>query len=112
MDDKWSGIITPIQDQEWCGASWALSATSVASDRLAIMSKGKEVAKYSAQHLMSCGRAQQGCNGGHIDRAWSFLNKHGYVKLESYYRHVSSCERGNSVFLPKAFTICLTVPEL
>lgn len=32
-EKKWPGLINNIQDQGWCGASWAISTTAVASDR-------------------------------------------------------------------------------
>ena len=31
--DKWPGKIAGVRDQGWCGASWAFSTSSVASDR-------------------------------------------------------------------------------
>lgn len=30
---KWPRYITGIQDQQWCGSSWAISTAAVASDR-------------------------------------------------------------------------------
>ena len=30
---KWPRFISPVQDQGWCGSSWAISTASVASDR-------------------------------------------------------------------------------
>lgn len=32
-EDKWPRWITPVQDQGWCGSSWAISTAAVASDR-------------------------------------------------------------------------------
>lgn len=75
---KWRGWIQPVKDQGWCGSSWAVSTTSVASDRFAIMSEGLENIDLSAQHLLSCNsRGQQACHGGHLDRAWIFMRKVG-----------------------------------
>lgn len=31
--DQWPGFISGIQDQGWCGSSWAVSTAAVASDR-------------------------------------------------------------------------------
>lgn len=75
--EHWPGLISDIQDQGWCGSSWAISTASVASDRYAIQSKGKEAIKLSAQNLLSCVRRQSGCNGGHLDRAWNYFRKIG-----------------------------------
>lgn len=32
-EEMWPGKIGLVQDQGWCGSSWALSTTAVASDR-------------------------------------------------------------------------------
>ena len=70
----WSGLIGPVQDQGWCGASWALSTAGTASDRLSIQT-GSRVT-LSAQHLLDCvpeSSAVRGCRGGRLDRAWHHL---------------------------------------
>ncbi|XP_037043347.1 uncharacterized peptidase C1-like protein F26E4.3 isoform X2 [Bradysia coprophila] len=77
--DNWSGMMSDIKDQGWCGSSWAVSTASVASDRFAIHSKGKETVTLSPQHLLSCVRRQQGCKGGHLDWAWNYFRKIGVV---------------------------------
>lgn len=33
-EETWPGYITGIEDQQWCGSSWAISTAAVASDRL------------------------------------------------------------------------------
>ncbi|XP_017768162.1 PREDICTED: tubulointerstitial nephritis antigen-like [Nicrophorus vespilloides] len=82
-DDVWPGKITRVQDQGWCGSSWAISTAAVASDRFAIISRGLEEPHLSAQHLLSCNnRGQQSCNGGYLDKAWMFLKKFGVVNEE------------------------------
>lgn len=82
---RWPRQISGIRDQEWCGASWALSTVDVATDRFAIMSKGAEAIELSAQHLLSCNnRGQQGCKGGYLDRAWLYLRKFGLVDEDCY----------------------------
>lgn len=75
---KWPNDIAPVQDQGWCGASWAVSTADVASDRFAIMSKGHEKVRLSAQQLVSCNhKGQHGCKGGYLDKAWQFMRKAG-----------------------------------
>lgn len=56
-------------------SSWAVSTASVASDRFGI--KSTRVVDLAAQHMLSCVKHQQGCNGGHLDNAWRFLNRLG-----------------------------------
>lgn len=82
---RWPRDISKIADQGWCGASWAISSAQVASDRFAIMSKGMDAVQLSAQHLLSCNnRGQQGCSGGHLDRAWMFMRRFGLVDENCY----------------------------
>lgn len=76
-DERWSGFISPIYDQGWCGSSWAISTASVASDRFGIQTKGKEAVELSPQHLLSCVRKQSGCSGGHLDWAWNYIRRTG-----------------------------------
>lgn len=83
-EKKW-GILSHIQDQFWCGSSWAISTAAVASDRFAIHSKGIEKVQLSAQHLLSCdNRGQQSCHGGHLDRAWMYFRKFGIVDEQCF----------------------------
>nr|CAD7401233.1 unnamed protein product [Timema cristinae] len=92
---KWRGLIQEVKDQGWCGSSWALSTTDVASDRFAIISEGKEVVHLSPQHLLSCNnRGQRGCQGGHLDKAWLYLRKFGVVSEECYPYQSSGGETG------------------
>ncbi|XP_068972753.1 tubulointerstitial nephritis antigen-like [Bombus flavifrons] len=82
---RWPREISDIDDQGWCGASWAISATRVASDRFALMSKGADSVLLSAQHLLSCNnRGQQACSGGYLDRAWLYMRKFGLVDEDCY----------------------------
>ena len=78
-NQNWPNLMTPIQDQKWCGSSWALSTVTVANDRFVIFNQGKERVKLSAQDLISCSpKGQQGCSGGHVERAWKSTMKYGY----------------------------------
>jgi hypothetical protein len=77
---KWPEISQTILDQGWCGASWAFSTASVASDRFTIESKGKHQHDLSPRAIIACNtRGQSGCQGGKVDRAWNFLRKYGYT---------------------------------
>lgn len=76
-DERWRGFISRVHDQGWCGASWAISTASVASDRFGIQTKGKETVELSPQHLLSCVQRRTGCSGGHLDWAWNYIRKIG-----------------------------------
>uniref|UniRef100_F7FFG2 Tubulointerstitial nephritis antigen like 1 n=2 Tax=Ornithorhynchus anatinus TaxID=9258 RepID=F7FFG2_ORNAN len=82
---KWPGLIHEPLDQGNCAGSWAFSTAAVASDRISIHSKGHMTPSLSPQNLLSCNtRHQQGCNGGRLDRAWSFLRRRGLVSDKCY----------------------------
>ena len=76
--DHWPGLISPVMDQGWCGASWSHSAASVLSDRTSI-SRGRQVT-LSSDGLLHCphgGRGQLGCVSGTVDTAWDMLRRYG-----------------------------------
>lgn len=81
---KWPRYINGIQDQQWCGSSWAISTAAVASDRYGIISKGKEEVQLSAQNILSCLPRGKGCEGGRLDRAWTFVRKYGVVDEQCF----------------------------
>ena len=75
---KWSDLNSEVEDQGWCGASWAYSTASVASDRFVIDSKGDSMVNLSPGSIIACNiKGQSGCDGGNTDRAWNFLRKYG-----------------------------------
>ncbi|XP_029709832.2 uncharacterized peptidase C1-like protein F26E4.3 [Aedes albopictus] len=80
----WPGFIGEVKDQGWCGSSWAVSTASVASDRFAILSKGREIVRLAPQQIISCVRRSQGCSGGHLDTAWNYFRRVGTVNEECY----------------------------
>ncbi|GAB1610555.1 uncharacterized peptidase C1-like protein F26E4.3, partial [Argonauta hians] len=82
---KWPGLISDIRDQGDCGSSWALSTAAIASDRLAIGSRGKLVKTISPQNILSCvGGSNNSCEGGNIDQAWGYLRRYGGVTEDCY----------------------------
>ena len=81
---KWPDKISGVPDQSFCGASWAFSTASVASDRFAIEDQF-DGGSLSAQALISCNsQGQSGCRGGHVDRAWNYLRRFGTVPENCY----------------------------
>lgn len=83
--EHWPGLIGDVQDQGDCASSWAVTTSGVASDRFSIQSNGTMNMTLSTQHILSCNnKGQQGCYGGHLDRAWWFLRKRGIVTKQCY----------------------------
>ncbi|XP_075409459.1 tubulointerstitial nephritis antigen-like isoform X2 [Tenrec ecaudatus] len=83
--EKWPRLIHEPMDQGNCAGSWAFSTAAVASDRISIHSLGHMTPTLSPQNLLSCDTYnQQGCHGGHLDRAWLFLQRQGVVSDHCY----------------------------
>ncbi len=76
---QWPSCIHPIRDQAQCGSCWAFAATETLSDRFCIASSGKTDVILSPQDLVSCDTWNQGCNGGILSWAWSYLTNTGAV---------------------------------
>jgi len=75
---QWPGLIHPIRNQQQCGSCWAVSASEVLSDRFAIASK-KASPVLSPEDLVSCDTADNGCRGGQLPAAWTYMKNTGLV---------------------------------
>ncbi|XP_037076919.1 tubulointerstitial nephritis antigen-like [Pollicipes pollicipes] len=71
----WAGLIGPVVDQGWCGASWAVVTASAAADRISIQA-GLGRIDLSAQNIIDCApETGRGCRGGALDVAWNYLRE-------------------------------------
>jgi len=63
--------IGEVRDQGSCGSCWAISSSSVMTDRACIESNGEYTYPLSAQNLLSCcTNCGHGCKGGYPVSAW------------------------------------------
>merc|ERR1712190_490512 len=74
----WSakGATTPVKDQGECGSCWAFSTTEGVESAV-FMSTGKLPAALSTQELVACEKQDDGCDGGDIPEAVTYLKKNG-----------------------------------
>jgi len=70
-------IISTIVNQDRCGSCWAMSSSSVTSDRLCI-SKGEKL-RLSPQWMVYCGTNTSGCQGAFTAPTWEQLRIQGVV---------------------------------
>jgi len=86
--DAWpqcKGVIGLIQDQSSCGSCWAVSTTSVMSDRLCIASNASIQTSISALDLMACCNfCGYQCKGGWPDEAFYQWTYNGIVTGDNY----------------------------
>lgn len=78
---KWSQCFSaPIYQMGNCSASWAIATASALSNRFCIAdptTHGELI--LSPQQLLSCDRANRGCEGGDVDGAWNYMMREGLV---------------------------------
>lgn len=74
-----------IRDQARCGSCWAFGASEALSDRFC--AAGVDVI-LSPEELVECESDQYACNGGYLNLAWNFLEKHG-IHSDACYPYTS-----------------------
>ncbi|KAG0478865.1 hypothetical protein HPP92_013584 [Vanilla planifolia] len=97
LDWRTKGAVTPVKDQQECGACWAFSA--VASIESANQIKKGKLVSLSEQELVDCdvNGEDQGCSGGLMDNAFSFIIKNGGITTEANYPYKGAdgtCDAG------------------
>jgi len=80
-----AGKVTQIEDQGSCGGCWSFSAAGAIEGVNAIA--GRALIRLSKQQLIDCAGSagNQGCNGGLMDSAFTWVARHGGMTSEAYY---------------------------
>lgn len=111
----WSaeGCVTAVKDQGQCGSCWAFSTVGALEGLHA--QETNDLQAFSEQELVSCASSygNHGCNGGLMQRAFSYVMDNGIATEESY-PYVSgtstndeTCNKYTSVYNIKS---CYNVP--
>jgi len=85
VDWRTQNAVSPVKNQGQCGSCWAFSTTGSVEGAHAIATKS--LISLSEQQLVDCSTAQgnQGCNGGLMDQAFTYIEKNNGICLESAY---------------------------
>jgi cathepsin L len=86
VDWNAAGKVTPVKDQGQCGSCWSFSSTGSIEANYAILNNCAPIS-LSEQQLVDCSTAEgnQGCNGGLMDQAFTYVaNVSGLCTEDAY----------------------------
>jgi C1A family cysteine protease len=100
-----SGCVTPVKDQEVCGACWAFG--SVGAMESAYCKKTGKLVSLSEEQLVDCVTASEGCSGGWPTTAYDYVKAQGGLATEANYPYIAgatglttACKTNTTNILP------------
>jgi len=94
-----ANVVTPVKDQGQCGSCWSFSTTGALEGAVGIKYPGQlPTTGYSEQQLVDCDYGilkNLGCNGGLMDKAFSWIQGQGGLCTEANYPYTSGTTKKN-----------------
>ncbi|KAJ3692161.1 hypothetical protein LUZ60_012511 [Juncus effusus] len=89
VDWREMGAVTAVKDQGQCGSCWAFAAVATIEGIYAI--KAGSLKSFSEQVILDCETSDQfGCDGGYVDRVYSFIISNGGITTETNYPYIGN----------------------
>ncbi|CAF1123053.1 unnamed protein product [Brachionus calyciflorus] len=87
------GFVSEIKDQGTCGACWSFVSTGALEAQLRI--KNDDFTTLSEQNLIDCSVSygNEGCDGGLMSQAFSYVRDNNGMNPDSIYRYVGKIVR-------------------
>ena len=87
FDWRDKGYVSPVKDQAACGSCWAFAA--VANLEGLYYGKKKKMVTMSEQMLVDCDTYDSACNGGLMERTFTWLKENGGIMTDADYPYVA-----------------------